>query len=215
MNQFAVIGGTCLSKFKKPGVIFLARHGQKKLPPHLVDHQKNILTLKKKGVKEVIGICSVGSLKKEIKPGTIVLPDDFINFNPITLFSRQTIVGGIKFFHSQPQLDEELRNKISQIISKNFPALKFFKQGTYFQTKGPRFETKAEIKMIKNFADVVGMTMADEATVAREAGLKYACICSVDNYANGMDEKNTADEWQKNKALNEQKIIRVLGKIFA
>jgi 5'-methylthioadenosine phosphorylase len=59
-------------------------------------------------------------------------------------------------------------------------------KGVYFQTRGPRLETRAEIAMIKNFADCVGMTAGSEATVARELGLRYAVICTMDNYAHGI-----------------------------
>ena len=66
--------------------------------------------------------------------------------------------------------------------------------GVYFQTKGPRFETKAEIRMMAQFADVVGMTMAQEASTAQEIGLEYASICSVDNYANGVSSYSISEE---------------------
>lgn len=59
-------------------------------------------------------------------------------------------------------------------------------KGVYFQTRGPRLETKAEIAMIRNFADCVGMTAGSEATVAKELGIRYAVICTMDNYAHGV-----------------------------
>jgi 5'-methylthioadenosine phosphorylase len=54
---------------------------------------------------------------------------------------------------------------------------------------GPRLETKAEIRMMANYADIVGMTMANEAVIALEMGLPYASACSIDNYGNGLVEK--------------------------
>jgi purine nucleoside phosphorylase len=60
--------------------------------------------------------------------------------------------------------------------------------GVYIQTTGPRLETKAEIEMLKAFGDVVGMTMASEATLAKELGLPYASICSIDNFCHGITE---------------------------
>ncbi len=56
----------------------------------------------------------------------------------------------------------------------------------YIQTIGPRLETRAEINMLKRFGDIVGMTMASEATLAMEYGMPYASLCSVDNYCNGI-----------------------------
>jgi len=79
--------------------------------------------------------------------------------------------------------------------SANLMAIKFLKiknfrdKGIYAQTKGPRFETKAEVKLLKDYADIVGMTLAKEATVAKELDLEYASICSIDNYANGVINK--------------------------
>jgi len=58
--------------------------------------------------------------------------------------------------------------------------------GVYVQTHGPRFETKAEIRVLGQFADIVGMTMANEATLCCEAGIPVAALCTVDNYANGV-----------------------------
>ncbi len=58
--------------------------------------------------------------------------------------------------------------------------------GTYVQTRGPRFETVAEIAALSRFADLVGMTLASEATLARELGMPFAAVCTVDNYANGL-----------------------------
>jgi 5'-methylthioadenosine phosphorylase len=61
--------------------------------------------------------------------------------------------------------------------------------GVYWQTTGPRLETKAEIRLMSQFADIVGMTMASEATIAGELDLSYAAICSVDNYGHGLAEE--------------------------
>jgi len=67
--------------------------------------------------------------------------------------------------------------------------------GTYVQTRGPRFETVAEIAALSQFADLVGMTLASEATLACELSIPFAAICTVDNYANGLaDGVLTYDE---------------------
>lgn len=71
--------------------------------------------------------------------------------------------------------------------------IKLVAKGVYFQTSGPRLETRAEINFMKNYADIVGMCMASEATLAKELGLRYANISTVDNYAHGIIAAETLD----------------------
>ena len=206
MPKIAVIGGSGFSDFNKQGVIFLQRHG-KDIPPHKINHKENILLLKKKGAEIIIGINSVGSLKKEIKPGSVIIPDDYINLKDIQTYYD------LEVRHITPGLDEEIRKKI--IAAADEISLKVVESGIYIQAIGPRLETKAEINMIKNYADVVGMTMANEATLAKELGLKYASICSVDNYANGITEEQvTFEDIKTAQKENKEKIERLLNKLI-
>ena len=206
MSKIAIISGSIISNFKKKGVIFLNRHQGDK-PPHKINHKNNILSLKKKGVETIIGVCSVGSLKKSIKPGSIVIPNDYINFFNIQTFYDNEIK------HITPSLDENLRKKIIKTAKK--AGIKIFNKGVYFQTIGPRLETKAEINMIKHYADIVGMTMANEADLAKELGVKYAAICSADNYANGIsEEKLNFAEIKKMQKRNKAKIIKLINNLL-
>ena len=75
--------------------------------------------------------------------------------------------------------------------------------GIYLQTTGPRFETKAEIAFFSTFADLVGMNMASEATLAIEMGLEYANLSIVDNYGNGIAGEITYDEFMKGVRRNQ------------
>jgi len=203
--KLAIIGGSSLKHYNNKEVIFIQRHEGNKLP-HMINYEQLFRQLKKQGVTHIIGISSTGSLKKELKPGEIIIPDDYINFSTITIFKK-------KLVHIIPGLDEELRLLI--IRTAESLNLKIKKKGIYFQTKGPRFETKAEISMIKNYADIVGMTMANEATIAKELGLKYASICTIDNYANGLlKDFLNHDEIIQNQHKNQEKIIALLDKIF-
>ncbi len=163
-------------------VIFIPRHGEgREIPPHKINHKANISAMEENNVKHVIGVNSVGSLKKEITPGSIVLADDYISlWDTPTFFDKEAI-------HVTPLLDEDLRKNIIKNAGKL--DIKIIERGIYFQTHGPRLETKAEVRLMKNYADVVGMTMASEATLARELGLRYASICTVDNYAHGIIEE--------------------------
>jgi 5'-methylthioadenosine phosphorylase len=193
--------------FELEGIIFLPRHGMKiKVPPHMINHQANLYALKDKGVTMVIGMNSVGSLKRNIPPPSILIPHDYINLWDIATFHDDRIV------HVVPGLDEELRQAM---ISKSKElGMAMTERGIYIQTTGPRLETKAEISMLKNFGDVVGMTMANEATLANETGLAYASICSVDNYAHGIvDESLTNEKILANATINGERIRDFIFKI--
>jgi len=177
-------------------ICFIQRHG-KDTPPHMINHEANIMALKKMGIKEIIAVSSVGSMKKSIKPGDLVIMDDFIQLSDIPTFFDKSI----KF--TAPQLSEKLR----RLLAESARGFDCHSRGTYLQTRGPRYETKAEIQMMKNFADVVGMTIASEATLAIEQEMEYACICSVDNYANGLSSEQIS--WDKIVAKQKQNVEKV------
>jgi 5'-methylthioadenosine phosphorylase len=164
----------------------ICRHGiEGKIPPHRINHRANIFSFKKLNVKSIFGFNSVGSLKPKIKPGHFLVPDDYIDFDPPTFFEKNP-----RF--ATPLLSERIRKILIKIAKKL--KLKFWPRGIYFNTKGPKLETKAEINLIKKFADVVGMTMAKEATLANELNLEYASICSVDNFAHGITKAPLSQE---------------------
>ena len=164
-------------------MVFIIRHGHdpaEYILPHKINHHANLQALKDLGATCVIGINSTGSLKKDLRPGMIVIPDDFI-----TLTATPTIHQN-KAVHITPSLNETVRQQL--IIAARNCKLDVVEKGTYWQVTGPRLETRAEIRMMANFADVVGMTMANEAVIALEMGLPYASACSIDNYGNGLVE---------------------------
>ena len=163
-------------------VAFIPRHGRDMLTPaHMINHKAHLKALKDIGVEEVIGVNSTGSLKKELTPGMIVIPDDYISISQCpTIFEENAV-------HIVPALNEEIRKKL--ILTAEKRGITVMKKGVYWQTPGPRLETKAEIQMMSQFADIVGMTMASEATIAAELDFSYAAICSIDNYGNGLVEK--------------------------
>jgi len=172
------------SVFITDKIALILRHGndpKKHILPHLINHRANLKALKDLGVSEIIGINSTGSLKKNLRPGMVVIPDDFI-----TLTATPTIFQD-KAVHITPSLNEDVRGKIIKAALKT--KLKVMTKGIYWQTQGPRLETKTEIKMMAHFADIVGMTMVNEAVIALEMGISYASACSIDNYGNGLLKK--------------------------
>lgn len=158
--------------------VFLQRHGSPPAPPHRIDHRANLWALQELGVEKIISINSVGTLKASIKPGTLLIPDDFLSVWSIpTFFDKE-----MQFFI--PEMDRSLTRYVRNLCKELGVRVK--NGGIYIQTIGPRLETRAEINMLKRFGDIVGMTMASEATLAMECGIPYASLCSVDNYCNGI-----------------------------
>jgi 5'-methylthioadenosine phosphorylase len=187
-------------------IAFIPRHGKDQkhhILPHLINNQANLKALKDIGVKKVISVNSTGSLKKKLKPGTIVVPDDFIMFpgTPTTLSQ--------KALHITPKLSDAVRKE--WIEAAHDCGIKVSDGGIYWQTTGPRLETKAEIAMMSRFADLVGMTMASEAVIAQELGLHYAALCSIDNYGHGLGEKElTIEEILQHARRNTEIIIKIV-----
>lgn len=193
--------------FLSDGVAVIARHGTDPgayILPHLIDHVSNLAALKALGVMEVLGVNSTGSLKKDIPPGTLAVPHDFIMLYPGPTSARAAAV------HITPRLHGEVRERC--LAAARACAIPVRDGGVYWQTPGPRLETKAEIAMMAAAADLVGMTMAAEAVVAGELGIPYASLCSVDNYAHGVgDEELTLEAIVAHARKNTERIVRIVA----
>ena len=154
--------------------VFILRHGDDPahyILPHRVNHAANLQALKDLGVTEVIGINSTGSLKTNLRPGMIVIPDDFISFTPTpTIYENKPI-------HVTPSFNESVRRKL--IAAARKIDLNAVESGIYWQTPGPRLETRAEIRMMSAFADIVGMTLA--GSVVQLTDDRYALVVSVNS----------------------------------
>jgi len=192
-------------------VAFLPRHGKDhRIPPHKLNHRANLWALKEIGATHVIGTSSTGSLKKAIRPGSFVVPDDFVGFWDIPTYYDDRVV------HTTPSLDASVRAALSEAAKDAKAVVR--DRGVYVQTTGPRLETRAEIAFFKSIGDVVGMTMASEATLASELGLPYASLCTVDNFAHGIVDEpltfETIRETQRtNAALTRTVVAGALGRL--
>ena len=186
-------------------VVLIQRHGKKQnKPPHMINHAANFYAFKKLNAKYIIGMGSVGCLKEDIQLPALIVPDDYIDF-----YSGTTIFND-KLVHITPGFSENVRKALID-AAKDLPNL--IEKGIYFQTRGPRLETKAEIRVIKNWADCVGMTAASEATIAKELDLEYAVVCTMDNYAHGIkDETLDYDEIRRKAKENAKLCLDVVGK---
>ena len=190
-------------------IVYIPRHGKDStIPPHRINYKANIRSFKELDVEEIIGVTSVGSLKREITPQSLIVPHDYISLCSIPTFYENEIG------HVTPGLDEALRRRI--IGAACDLGIAIVERGVYFQTMGPRLETKAEINLIKDYADVVGMNMASEATLATELGLQYANISTVDNYAHGiiadeaLDYKNIVEAASKSREKVEKVLVKLI-----
>jgi 5'-methylthioadenosine phosphorylase len=156
-------------------IVILMRH-QYGRPPHRINYRANLAAMAVAGVDRIVAFGSSGSLKKEIPPGTILIPTDYMSITDIPSIHDHAIE------HIMPELTRELAEKLSRVV----PEARL--GGVYVQTPGPRIETVAEVKALAGIADVVGMTVASEATLACELGMDFAALCTVDNYANGLSD---------------------------
>jgi 5'-methylthioadenosine phosphorylase len=146
--------------------------------PHEIDYEAHLRPLLEQGCDRVLGIGSVGSLHAELRVGSLVCPDDFIALN------LGDSIFGDERAHSAPGFAPRWREEVITAWSEGGQEPR--DGGVYWQARGPRFETPAEIRLMAGHADVVGMTLASECVAAAELGLDYAALCVVDNLANGL-----------------------------
>lgn len=190
--------------------VMLARHGiDAYTPAHIVDHLRNLEALLAADCDRVLGICSVGALRAELDIGSFLCPDDFIALGQVgATFDDER-------GHVVPALDSTWRRVVLDAwgAATDEP---IGEAGVYWQSSGPRFETRAEIRLIARHADVVGMTMASECIAACQLGLPYAAVCVVDNLANGIGKAPlTRDQYESGHAANRKRLAAVLGAVLA
>ncbi len=207
MGRLGIAGGDYVSGLDVGAAVLIPRHGDPYVQPHRIDHEANLRRLLGEGCDRVLGLGSVGGLRRELGVGTFVCPDDFIalHFGASVFDDRRG--------HRVPGFDSAWRRRVVEAWSKH-AEVPLRDGGTYWQAIGPRFETPAEIRLISRHADVVGMTIASECVIAAELGLAYAAICVVDNLANGVGERElTVEEFEAGRAENRGRLASVLGAI--
>ena len=196
-------------------VAFLARHGRDHhLLPSELPFRANIHAMKQLGVEYIISASAVGSLKAEVKPLDIVIPDQFIDRtkNRIATFFGDGIVAHIAF--GDP-VCPKLANIVAEAIeSLNLPDVHLHRGGTYVCMEGPAFSTKAESNLYRSGdATVIGMTNLTEAKLAREAEIAYTTLALVTDYDCWHPEHDSVtvemiiDNLSRN-AINAQKAIQ-------
>jgi purine nucleoside phosphorylase len=189
---------------EKGGRILLNRHGPTYLPPHAINHRANIQALADRGVTDVVSLNSVGSLRLELPPGTVLSCSDYVSFHPVTFSDTELRAIG-------PEIANNLIPQIMAALPYAVPTGK-----VYVQTPGPRFETPAEVRIIRAWGDVAGMTAASEADLCKEIGINYNSLCIVDNFANGIGSTPiSAESFRELVRANQEKVNDLFRRLLA
>ena len=191
-------------------IAFLPRHGRgHRILPSEINYRANIIGFKMLGVTQIISISAVGSMKKEIEPLNIVIPDQLFDRTKLrtSTFFGDGVVAHIAF-------DKPFCPALSKILyeAASGLGLKTHLGGTYICIEGPQFSTKAESRIYRQWGvDIIGMTGIPEAKLAREAEICYATLALVTDYDVWYEgEEVTAEMVMENMRKNVENAKRVL-----
>jgi 5'-methylthioinosine phosphorylase len=203
-------GAITYGRIGQRDILFLARHGYgHTIAPHEVNYRANLWALKQEGADRVVSVASVGGIRNDIWPGTLVLPHQIIDYTwgRISTFFEGpgSPVNHIDF--TEPY-SRDMRAKI--LAAASACGERITDGGVYAATQGPRLETAAEINRLeRDGADIVGMTGMPEAALAREIDLEYAAIAVVANYGAGRGDSEHAVALDRIEAILEEAMGRV------
>ena len=190
-------------------VAFLARHGRKHtIRPTDVNSRANIFAFKKLGVKQILAVSTVGSLKEEFKPGELAFVDQFIDR---TTKREQSFYTQDRVCHisvADPMCPDLRKTLIAVAKAAKIMA---HPTATYVCIEGPRFSTKAESRMFQQWgAEVVGMTLVPECVLAREAEICYASTAMITDYDCWKDHPVTTEEIISTMKANIESVKKVI-----
>lgn len=190
--------------------IFIARHGYgHTIPPHEVNYRANLWALKQAGATSIVSIASVGGIRADLGPGTLVIPHQIIDY---TWGRKATFYEGdnapvVHIDFTQPY-DPELRQLLLEAARDAGQTVT--DGGVYAAMQGPRLESAAEIdRLDRDGADIVGMTGMPEAALARELELPYAAITVVANHAAGRGDSKLGIQFASLEDILRESMERV------
>jgi 5'-methylthioadenosine phosphorylase len=199
-------------------VAFLPRHGRgHRISPSELNFRANIYGMKQLGVEHIISVSAVGSLREDIHPLNVVIPDQFFDRTRqrASTFFGEGLVAHIAF--ADP-VCPELAELLYQALKECGATVK--KGGTYLCMEGPAFSTRAESNVYRQWGmDIIGMTNLQEAKLAREAEICYATMAMVTDYDCWHEEEEDVtveaiiQNLLKNAELAQAVIRRVVPKI--
>lgn len=205
-----------IGQVKGRDAIFLPRHGEGHVnPPHKVNYRANIWGLKSLGVERIVATNAVGAIDSSLGPGDIVTPTDLIDF---TKSRRGTFYDGPIVTHIDVS-DPYCPTIRSAIVSAGLDNKKGIRDDVVMAcTEGPRYETPAEIRMLKTLGGgIVGMTGAPEAFLARELEMCYASVSFISNMAAGLQRtlsaKEVEEKGRETSQILNKILIEAIGKI--
>jgi 5'-methylthioadenosine phosphorylase len=191
-------------------VAFVARHGYgHTIPPHLVNYRANIHALAASGVTQIISVASVGGIRRDLGPGSLVIPHQIID---CTWGREMTFQSGgdspvVHVDFTEPY-DAKVRKLLLDVSGRIGEEV--MDGAVYAVMQGPRLETAAEIDRLEgDGADMVGMTGMPEASLARELELPYAALCVVSNWAAGRGDSEHGIKFDNLEAELHQAMARV------
>lgn len=200
--SFGTLGGS--------EVVFLARHGYgHTLAPHQINYRANLWALQEVGAHAVLSVATVGGIREDLAPGTLALPDQLIDYTSgrsSTFFEGpDNPVTHVDFTHPY---DLTVRQQV--LASAAAAGEQVVMGGTYGCTQGPRLETAAEIRRMRNDGcDLVGMTGMPEAVLARELDLPYATLAVVANSAAGIGRSQSGVSMEEIRLTLDEAMNRV------
>ncbi len=206
-------------RFRGFDVVILSRHGRMHtIPPTQVNNRANILALKQAGCTHILATSACGSLREEIQPGQIVIPDQFIDFTrhrPVTFFDSFE-PNELDHAAMPDPFDGKLKNLIREAATKL--AIPLHEKGTVITIEGPRFSTRAESKMFRFWgADIVNMSTAPEVILANELKIPYALAALCTDYDawrendRGVSWEEVLDVFKKNAAQVSRLLMETLS----
>jgi 5'-methylthioadenosine phosphorylase len=191
-------------------VVFIARHGYgHTIPPHLVNYRANIRALHSVGVSRIVSVASVGGIRQDLAPGTLVVPHQIIDY---TWSREMTFQSGTDGTVVHIDFTEPYSANVRQLLLGAAAGIgeAVVDGAVYAATQGPRLETAAEInRLAGDGADIVGMTGMPEAGLARELELPYAALCVIANWAAGRGDSVHRIEFDKVEATLQSSMDRV------
>ena len=190
-------GALSFGKLGDCDIVFLPRHGYgHTIPPHQINYRANLWAVREAGVEGVLAVTSVGGIRDDFGPGTLVAPDQIIDYTHArqhTFFDgRESTIGApVSHIDFTWPYSKALRERLLAAAKQVGETL--HDGGVYGATQGPRLETAAEVaRMERDGCDLVGMTGMPEAALARELGLEYAGLSVVVNHAAGKGDSAQA-----------------------
>lgn len=198
-------GNLVLGKINEVPVAFLARHGRNHtLLPSEINYRANIFAMKKLGVERILSVSAVGSMKEEIAPGHVVIPNQFYD---LTKGRKSTFFGNGMVAHVS--LADPICPELAEAVAEAGEAVGGYihQGGTYLCMEGPQFSSRAESEIHRRLGvAVIGMTNATEAKLAREAELCYVTIAMATDY----------DCWHIGEGpVTAEMVLKTLGKNVA